>query len=572
MRSIDHLDVSCAEFAQPTQEVRSGFFHYLERKKAIFLIITVALAFFLRVYQLDAAGLSEDETNKVFALRAYEQGDFTVNAEHPMMMKWLCFASTHAAAAWNAAAGDRLHLGLSEETAIRLPNAFFGALTVIPLLLFTAALLGFEAGVIAALLWSFGLNAVWFNRIGKEDTLLLFFMLVGFYFYHRGKQVMEEDEKSGEILFALAGAAFGLMLASKYFPHYLGLNALFYTLIGYHCHNNRPLTKRSWAVYFAAMTLAFAVSNPAVFSPQTWRYILAFLSKDLLTHHGYLVGDTLYSNDAEEGPGGSPWYFYWLYLAIKMPVPILVAFLFGVVEIFRGFHHEGQAQADPTESAKRRQGYLFLRFMLIFWLVPMTFFGAKFLRYALTLMPLVYMTAAVGTLAIGRLLLRRLRSTKVDRRVAAYAVGGAVAILFLVAPAASTIRWGMPYPSLYVNVFGQNHAGYFFPHDEFYDLGARESLRYIAEHAPPNATIATDIPGVVQYYLERFKRPDVRSRILSHPTFDLQKEPLDYVLLQRGRVYFENQGTVQYVESRFPIVQASRYAGATASTVYQIRP
>src|SRR5688572_23840318 len=221
MRSIHRLDLTCAEYAQPKQDVRSGFFHYLERKKVIFLIIIAALAFFLRVYQLDAAGLSEDETNKIFALRAYEQGDFTVNAEHPMVMKWLCFASMHAAAAWNDAAGDRLHLGISEETVIRLPNAFFGALTVVPLLLFTAALLGFEAGVIAALLWSFGLNAVWFNRVGKEDTLLLFFMLAGFYFYHRAKQVAEEDEKARETLFALAGAAFGLMLASKYFPHYL---------------------------------------------------------------------------------------------------------------------------------------------------------------------------------------------------------------------------------------------------------------------------------------------------------------------------------------------------------------
>ena len=52
----------------------------------------------------------------------------------------------------------------------------------------------------------------------------------------------------------------------------------------------------------------------------------------------------------------------------------------------------------------------------------------------------------------------------------------------------------------------------------------------------------------------------------------MQNEPLNYVLLQRGRVYFENQDTFQYVESRFPAVQASRYDGATASTVYQVQP
>lgn len=560
MRTVDHLDVSCAELSQPTRSLRTGLFQHLERRKVVLLIALVAVAFSLRVYRLDAAGLAEDETNKVFALRAYEQGDFTVNAEHPMLMKLLCFASTRAAAFWNRTAGARFDARVSEETAVRLPNALFGALTVIPILLLAAALLGFETGVIASLLWVFGLNAIWFNRIGKEDTLLVFFMLLGFYFYNRAKEKADADRCGLERLIAMAGVSFGLMTCSKYFPHYFALNALFYTVVGYDRRNNRPIPKRVWAVYFAALVGTFVVCNPAVFYPQTWRYILAFMSEDLLTHHGYLIGATLHKNDTADTPFGSPWYFYWLYLAIKVPLPILIAFLVGIVEIFR---HRGKREVA--------RGYLFLRFMLIFWLVPMTFLGSKFLRYALSLMPLVYMTAAVGTLVVWRLLTNALRRANLGEAFARRLAASAAATVFIVAPAATTMIWAMPYPSLYVNALGKDRAGYFFPHDEFYDLGARESIRYVAENAPPNAVIASEIPGVVQYYLERYNRPDIRSKILSEPKFDLQKEPPDYVLLQRGRVYFENLETFYRVQEKYPVVQASRYEGATATMVYKVK-
>jgi len=128
----------------------------------------------------------------------------------------------------------------------------------------------------------------------------------------------------------------------------------------------------------------------------------------------------------------------------------------------------------------------------------------------------------------------------------------------------------LPYPSLYVNALAGNRVGYFFPHDEFYDLGARESIEYLAQTAPRGATIASDIPGVVEYYLERFHRPDIRSEILSHPDFSLDRIQPDYVVLQRGRVYFENQQTFRLVENTYPVVQASTYAGTDAVRVYML--
>ena len=559
MRTVDELELSYPRIEQLKMERAQGVFQRLERNKLLLIIVTVAIGFCARAYRLDAAGLAEDETNKIFAIRAYEQGDYTANGEHPMLMKTLCYASMHAASAWNRAAGDKLGLAVSEEAALRLPNVTFGALTVVPLFLLATSLLGFRVGLITSILWALGLDAIWFNRVAKEDTLLVFFMLCGFYLYQRAKQLPAFDYSGQERTYALAGAAFGLMMASKYFPHYFALNALFYTLVGYDSRNNRPLTRAMWARYFAALVLAFAVFNPAVFFPQTWRYLWKYLNEELLTHHGYLVMDKLFINDFLQTPGGNPWYFYFLFIGVKLPLPILIAFIVGLVEVFR-------RRGRYPDS----RGYLFLRLMLIFWLVPQAFVGVKFLRYSLSLIPLIYMTASVGIVAmwrVGSSLVIRIGSTG---RVARVTAAIAVAATFIIAPAIETIGTMLhSHPSLFVNVFGRNRVGYFFPHDEFYDLGARESVRFIAKKAPVGSMMASEIPGVVQYYLERFNRTDIRSEIISQPSFALSKSSSpDFVLIQRGRVYFENVDNLNLIEKNFPPVQASVYEGATTASVY----
>jgi hypothetical protein len=196
------------------------------------------------------------------------------------------------------------------------------------------------------------------------------------------------------------------------------------------------------------------------------------------------------------------------------------------------------------------------------------------MRYTLPLMPMIYMTAAVGTVAIWRLLSRAIkrlsggRSLGWDLRVAPAAAGAIVAALFVAAPSVITVK-SLPYPSIYLNAFGGDRVGYLFPHDEFYDLGARESIRYIADHARPSAVVASEVPGVFMYYLERFGRTDIQSEVLSHPKFDLKTARPDYVLLQRGRLYFENRDTFLLIENNYPLAQSSTYKGAAASEVYQ---
>ena len=552
---------------------------YFARKRLTLILIAVALGLGFRVYRLGAASLAEDEVNKILAVRCYQQGQFAVNAEHPMLLKLLCLAALTGAQKWNSIGGGSAP-HISDETAIRLPNAIFGALTVIPLFLLAEELLGFEVAALTALLWAFGLNAIWFNRIAKEDTLLVFFMMTAFWLYNRAKNLAESNVKGQELLYGLSGAAFGLMFASKYFPHYYGLLMLFYFLAGTDTRNNRPVASRMKIYHYAAMVLAFVVFDFALFLPETWRYLLNYINENLQTHHGYLVMGRLYPNDFSYTPGGPPWYFYWLYLLVKTPIPLLAAFALGLTEIFK--------RRRPDRGGR---GYLFLRLMLFFWLIPMSLIGAKFLRYTLALMPFVYMTAAVGVVAISRWVLQAIRnglSSSRDRRPAlthrrknlapnrspAYErsrVLAAVALLLIfVAGPAATALGNLPFPSLYTNAIGGGRAGYFFPHDEFYDLGARKSIQFIAEHARPGASVASEIPATLEYYLDRFGRNDIHSVIISHPGTEADQDPPDFfVLIQPGRVYYENQTRIAEVQSRYLVAQQSVYGDVVTTRVYR---
>ena len=561
MQTIEEVEAPSATQQQAESQLERGLIGALQRRKVLVVVALLVAGFWARVYKSDAIGLCEDETNKIFAVRSYIQGDLTANAEHPMLMKLMCLASLRAASTWNRITGNIPWAEFSEETALRLPNAIFGALTVVPLFLFANALFGFRVGLVTSLFWSFGVNSIWFNRIGKEDTLLVFFMLLGFYFYNRAKNRPASDIAGEEWDYALSGAAFGLMLASKYFPHYYGLNALYYHLAGYDSRNNRPLTKRTFTSHLAAMLLSFTVFNFAAVVPQTWRFNWAFINENLITHHGYLLMDKLYINEMSQTPGGNPWYFYLLFLAVKLPLPLLIAFVVGAVEAFR------TRAPDPTA-----RGAILLRIMIVFWLGPMSFVGAKWSRYILAFLPFVYIAAAVGIAGILRWLVTSVSKSGTangrTRSVVGWSAATAVVAIFVIAPAALSIR-SLPYASLYLNSLGGGRVGYFFPHDEFYDVGARESIRYIAEHAPYGAKIASEIPGVLGYYLERYGRDDIRSEIISNPEFDFGRSQPDYVILQKGRLYVENRDEFLMIERNYPVVQESRYDGAVASQVYE---
>jgi hypothetical protein len=530
----------------------------LERYAVLVLLVLAAFGFALRASGVGQVGLAEDEINKLEAVRAYERDDFTENAEHPMLMKALIYASVHAADAWNArvAEGDRLRLfDISDEAAVRLPNILFGTLTVFPIFLLTAAFFGTRTGLVAAALWATGVGAITYNRVAKEDTLLVFFMLFALYFYIRAKRASGFEPQTKRKSYLLSGVAWGLMFASKYFPHYFGLNMLYHYL--FHVRTRAAGEPRGHTpfVFYVVVCATFLLVNPAVLSPKTWAYLSAYSSEQLLTHHGYLMGETLYHNVVSKAPfGATPVYFYLLYLVTKTPTPVLLAFAAGLVALWR---------------RRREPGAAFLLFMLLFWIVPYSLMGAKWLRYTLSLMPFVYMTAAVGVVALTRWLLELLKAGRSP--VLAACVSAASLALFVGVPAWRGARAG-PHYALYTNALAPRPAGHYFPHDELYDDGLREAIEYVADHAPVGATIAHETPGVARYYFARFGRKDLRPQVISDPQFDAPSEPGPvYAILQRGRTYFENQAEIERIRAQFKPETQIVIEGVVAAEVYSKR-
>jgi Dolichyl-phosphate-mannose-protein mannosyltransferase len=527
------------------------------------LALLFALGLGLRVLGLGAVGFAEDEINKLEAVGAYARGRITPNAEHPMLMKTLIFVSLTAARTWNANAPAAAQV--SDEAALRFPNALFGALTVLPLFLLTQSFFGRRTGLIAAALWAAGVNSVTYNRIAKEDTLLVFFMLSAFYFYVRAKQTSGFEPKRKRKFYVGSAVSFGLMFASKYFPHYFGLNMLYHHLVAQRRREPGEPPGRTPALFYPIVLVAFLAANPAILLPETWHYINSYSSEQLLTHHGYLFADRLYPNTISSTPFGTPVYFYLLFLAIKVPLPVVAAMIAGLVLCARRWREPGPA---------------FLLLMFVLWIVPYSLMGAKWLRYTLSLMPLVYMLAAVGIvwlieraarMANDRDALSRNGARAAGSTLPARAVAALVLLVFVAWPAWNAYV-SLPHYALYTNALARNSAGRFFPHDEFYDDRLREALRFVAERAPQGATVVHETPGVARYYLEKFGRADLQSRVLSDPNFRLEAAPRPaYYLLQRGRTYFENREKMDEVRARLPKVHEELIDGASAVEVYEAR-
>ena len=494
-----------------------------------FLVAAVLLGFVIRLSGLERIGLAEDEVNKIVAVRQYQQGDFTGNAEHPMLMKGLILVSVSLADAWNRWSAGLPGAGpVSEEVAIRFPNVLAGALTAIPLFLLGSFFFSQRVGLLAAFLWATGVHAVFINRVAKEDTLMVFFLLWGLYFHGRMKTALDSYPRLKMGFYLASAACCGLLIASKYFPHFAGLTMLFYYLHRKYNPSQYPpdrYGRKELALWLTVMGAVFLLANPMILHPKVLAYIFSYTGQATVTHHGYTMAGRLFPNSITLTPfGGTPWYFYLLALAVKLPLLVLAAFLAGVAACVRRW---------------RERGAFFILFWLVFWLVPYSLAGVKFLRYALSLMPAVYLAAAFGTFAVHDWLGARLhRATPPYVR---WATGAAAAILVILLSLPALLA-SYPYYSTYVNALGggQKRIVYYFPHDECYDLELREAIAETLRHAPPHSVVAGETPAIFQYYLARFHRPDIRAVNLSDKRFSFPVTSPVFVFLQPGRIYYEN--------------------------------
>lgn len=524
---------------------------FITRNKRIILGLIVLVGLALRLHGLGRAGFNEDEINKVEAAQAYLHGDFSRNLEHPMLMKSMIAVSIGASKWWNHHLG-RLH-SIPDEAAVRLPNAVFGALTSIVLFLITQEFFGVQVGLLSALLWSSGILEISINRIAKEDTLLVFFTWLAYYFYIRAKHLSASDARLAKKYYGASGASFGLMLASKYFPSYLGLIFLYFWLFGKKL-NDRPCRHRDMVLLFGSLGLVFLAANPTVLLPSTWRYMLHYVQDNAIGHHAYLMMGHYYHEDFGHFGNGMPFYFYWLFLALKTPIPVLGAFLVGLVEVIR---------------RRREAGPSFILFMFLFWIIPFSILSAKWLRYMLSWMPMVTIVSAIGIRRVF-LWLAEMKKPQWRRAIAGVAVAG-FAVVLLAEPLWTAMKAG-PFYSLYVNPLAPKPPGYFFPHDELNDNGLRTAIERICSEAPRGAMVGGESQSVsklFKYYFHRYGRDDLHYFVMTNQT-QVSNTIDPYFVVSSGREYPDNVSFVHTLESSLQPAWTVEMGGIRAAEVFHI--
>jgi hypothetical protein len=278
------------------------------------------------------------------------------------------------------------------------------------------------------------------------------------------------------------------------------------------------------------MMLAFIAGDVAILRPETWRYCAAYVVGNLQSHHGYLYAGRLYLTSVPISPLGVPATYYLRLFATKVPLVLLAAVVPGVIEMVRRRHE---------------RGFVFLRVLAVFLIVPYSLMAAKFLRYALPMLVVIDLIAAVGLVAgVGWLLRKAWLSTGTKVTVAALAV-----VVFVVGLVASQ-QWATPFYSLSQNGIGASldGPGVVFP-EETYDYGVREAVAAIAAEAGASAQIVSDTPAVVAHYLERNSRPDIGVSSLSGD--GLPSRGADaWVIVQDEHETFENHLLVEQLRTR----------------------
>jgi hypothetical protein len=250
-----------------------------------------------------------------------------------------------------------------------------------------------------------------------------------------------------------------------------------------------------------------------------------FAGQKLVGHDGYEFMGQLYSHRMTDWLRGTPWYFYEVFLAVKLPLLTVLGFVVGLPLLFRRKLGDG-------------------RYLLIFWLFIFTmmfsFAGGKFARYFTVVLPAILITSAIGIQFAGNWITQRLNDLFLTHWRSDYvrlALGLIVVLLSFEAAASFS-----PHFRLYTNGLagGAGKAGFYFPHDEFYDASMRDAIFEIGKRAQPGARVASESQTLCSHYAQRAGRPDLVCVFLSDPGALQQLHEGDFVIDARGRRYFSN--------------------------------
>jgi len=525
----------------------------------ITLAILVLTGFGFRVAGLSAEGLSEDELNKLNAVADYRANGLTgANGEHPMLMKTFQATSIILTEKWNSFVDPENPI--APETALRLPGAIAGALSAILIYLIAAELFGVEVALIAAALWSFDPMGIGFNRIAKEDTFLLFFFMLANVFWLRAQRVAESTDKSPNRYYWATAACYGAMVASKYVPHFIAISWCYYWMFQQLPETRWRLGKKRRLIFFAIMGIVFLILSPTVLLPETWRQMGLFAGGKRISHDGYEFMGQLYTQRFADWLNGIPVYFYFVFTAVKLPLLTVVGFVIGLPLLFR---------------RKLGDGRYFLLFWFLLWVVAFCFPGGKFTRYYTTVLPAVLITCALGIQFAGRWIANRIAASGSLSALRRY-IPAALAVVVISGSVVSSFQ-SAPHFRLFTNSLGggMQWAGYYFPHDEFYDASMRDTIAEIALRARPGARVASESPSLASYYADRAyatrgQRSDLVNVSLSDPEAVKQLGPGDFIIVARGRRYFSNDAIINTLRSQSTPIAELKLETVPSVKIYQL--
>ncbi|HXY02874.1 MAG TPA: glycosyltransferase family 39 protein [Terriglobales bacterium] len=503
-------------------------------------LLLMLLAFAVRIDRIGFNSLSEDEVAKWEAIQEYRHGHFIgVNSEHPMVPKMLAWASLTVGEKWGRLGSRMGWPSMNPEGWLRLPYVLFGSATAAVLFLLCRQMMGIAGSFAAAFFWAVAPLAVSINRLAKEETPLTFFTLLACYFYCRAKQA---DGLSTRRWFNLSAIGFGFAFASQYIVHLFGMNQLVWHLAGRAGLDHKPLGS-GYKRFFLLIFLTFLLVNPVFFSPANFKEIVHWLHHDSIHHIGYAFDGNLYVNLPGRLLSGVPWYFYLWLLAVKTPIPILLAIVVGGILLLR----DRQTLASC----------FFLGFGVL-QLFALSISGAKWIRYSLSMLPFLFLAAGYAVEKIWQYARRR--------EVPALAAGMAGIILFAW-PLIETRAWA-PYYPFYLNSIGggtKNIARYFAP-DEVSEFDTREVAQTVCPMAPRGARLATARPMSMSYYVESCGRADIQVV----PLYDRSYAPQqgDLIVLEPSRRFLETQRYFDFLTRSGMANQQIHVGPVLASTIY----
>ena len=515
-----------------------------------FLILFLLIGFSLRVGNLGAESLSEDELNKLQTVADYRANGLSGrNGEHPFLMKGLQTMSVSVSDNLN----EFFDTKISDETALRFPTALFGTLLILMLYLLVSELFGSTIGLISACLYAVDPNAVGFDRIAKEDSFLLFFFVLAGFLWVRSQSKAERGAKNWILYVWFSAAAFGGMFASKYLPHLLAVAAAYYQSFQYIDATKWRLGKRRWLIFLIILGLSFLVFNPTILLPETWREMLTFSGEKRIGHDSYEFMNTLYQNKMTAWLAGVPASFYYVFILVKTPILTLAFFPVGMILFFK---------------RKLGDGRIYIFFWAFVWFMPFTVLGGKFTRYFTVAEPLIVILSAIGFYFFLDWISGKLLKQFSVKNINFFQF--IIFAIFISAALLSSIIVS-PHFRLHTNLLGggKTNAGFYFPHDEFYDTSTREIVREISSRTSQSAIIANETPGLFDYYAQKAGRADLTSISLSDKNEVKNLKAGDFIVAAKGRRYFSNDAYFKYLESGKPTAEI-KIGKITSAKIYRL--